>query len=227
MPFKKIRTLHISFDTPVSPSKVSAFRGAIIEKAGRENLLFHNHLGNDKYVYKYPLIQYKVIRNQPSIYCLDAGVDHIHRLFEQKSWVINLLGEKVELKVDRLDLKTITLNVWDKSFHYTIANWQALNEENYKKYTKLESLKEKVEMLERILTGNILSFAKGIDWHIEQQVKINISDIKQEKVKRMKDIQVGAFDVAFSCNVFLPNYIGLGKGASTGFGVVKQIKNEL
>jgi hypothetical protein len=29
-----------------------------------------------------------------------------------------------------------------------------------------------------------------------------------------------AFDVEFKTNVSLPDYIGLGKGASTGFGVV-------
>jgi CRISPR/Cas system endoribonuclease Cas6 (RAMP superfamily) len=31
-----------------------------------------------------------------------------------------------------------------------------------------------------------------------------------------------AFDILFKTNVSLPNYIGLGKGASTGFGMVVQ-----
>ncbi len=225
MSIKKIRTLHISFDSPAIPFQVSAFRGAIIEKAGRENLLFHNHLGDDQFSYRYPLIQYKAIRQQPSIFCLDAGVDEIHHLFQQKSWTINLSGNPVDLKVDRLDMKTVTLNVWDKSFPYNLYNWQALNEINYRKYIQLESLKERVVMLEKIITGNILSFAKGIDWHIDKQVEVKIHDIKQVRLKRMKDVKVGAFDVTFSTNVFLPNYIGLGKGVSTGFGIVKQIKN--
>lgn len=222
MPFKKIRTLHISFDAPLVPSQVAAFRGAIIEKAGREHLLFHNHISDDKFIYRYPLIQYKVIHNKPSIFCLDAGVDEIHHLFQQRSWTINLSGDTIELKVDRLDLKTITLNIWNKSFEYTLNNWQALNETNYKKFQHLTSLKEKIEMLEKILTGNILSFAKGIDWHIDQPIEVAIQDIKSERLKRMKDIKVGALDIDFSCNVFLPNFLGLGKGVSTGFGIVKQ-----
>ena len=225
MSIKKIRTLHISFDAPISPYQVSAFRGAIIEKAGRENILFHNHIDDDKFVYKYPLIQYKVVRKQPSIFCLDAGVDEIHHLFQKKSWNINLSGNPVELKVDRLDLKTVTLNVWDKSFDYTIINWQALNEKNYPAYIKMVSFEEKAQLLQRVLTGNILSFAKGLDWHIDQPIKIQIHEIRNEQLRKMKGIHVGALDVAFSCNVFLPNFIGLGKGVSMGFGIVKQVKN--
>lgn len=224
MSFKKIRTLHVSFDAPDCTWQISAFRGAIIEKAGRENIMFHNHIDDEKFVYKYPLIQYKAIRKQPTIFCLDAGVDEIHHIFNKKSWQINLAGRQVDLKVDRLDLKTITLNVWDRPFDYTIFNWQALNEKNYRQYLQLKTPGEKKELLQKILTGNILSFAKGIDWHIEQQIKIDIKEVTNENIRKMKQVHVGALDVAFSCNVFLPNFIGLGKGVSTGFGIVKQVK---
>jgi len=32
-----------------------------------------------------------------------------------------------------------------------------------------------------------------------------------------------AFNIEFKTNVFLPNFIGLGKGVSIGFGTIKQI----
>ena len=136
-----------------------------------------------------------------------------------------MLDEKLELKVDRLDLKTTTLNIWDTQFSYSLYRWQALNEKNYRQYNSLTSLTEKIKMLERILTGNILSFAKGIDWHIEQQVRLTITDIPLERLNKMKDIQVAAIDVRFNCNVGLPDWIGLGKGVSKGFGVVRRVKD--
>ena len=221
---KKLRTLLVTFTNDIKHAPISAFRGAVIEKVGREHQLFHNHNG-DNFIYQYPLIQYKKIGGRPGIFCLDDGVDEIHKLFEHRSWTIDLQGEKVNLKVDRLDMKTTHINVWEKSFDYSLWNWQALNEENWPKYLQLDSMVEKVGMLEKILTANILSFAKGIDWHIEKPVKVVIKDVKLERDSRMKDIKVRTFVVDFRSNVFLPDFVGLGKGVSKGFGVVKKIRN--
>lgn len=131
---KKLRTLLVTFNNPIAQQQITAFRGAIIEKAGRSNILFHNHITSDTYVYRYPLIQYKTVYKLPAIYCVDAGVDEIHKLFENKTWTIDLKGEKVDLVVEDLNLKTVTLNVWDKPLEYQMQRWQALNEENYRKY---------------------------------------------------------------------------------------------
>ena len=222
---KRIRTLLVTFTNDIPANMVTAFRGAIIEKVGREEVAFHNHISDTKFVYQYPLIQYKTVYGQPAIVCLEEGVDEIHKLFEQRNWKIKLLGETIDLKVDRLDLKTTTLNVWDKYFNYSIYRWQALNDKNYKEYNNLQSLTEKISMLERILTGNILSFAKGIEWHIEQPVKLSISDVALERLNKMKDIQVAVLDIQFRCNVALPDWIGLGKGVSKGFGVVRKLNS--
>ena len=80
---KKIRLLSITFDTEIKPYEIPAFRGAIIEKAGRESILFHNHLNEGAYLYKYPLIQYKMIGSKPCIMCIEHGVDEIHKFFEK------------------------------------------------------------------------------------------------------------------------------------------------
>ncbi|MES2648151.1 MAG: CRISPR-associated endonuclease Cas6 [Bacteroidota bacterium] len=223
---KNLRTLLVTFSNDLGAAPISAFRGAVIEKVGRENPLFHNHLGNEGFIYKYPLIQYKKLGRQPAIFCLDAGVEEIHKLFEQRNWTIDLQGEKLALKVDRLDMKTTNLNIWEKNFEYNLWNWQALNEENWPRYLQLESMVEKIAMLEKILTANILSFAKGIDWHIDKPVKVIIKDVKLERDSRMKDIKVRTFEVDFRSNVFLPDFMGLGKGVSKGFGTVRKLRNQ-
>lgn len=223
---KKIRTLLVTFQNDIPAHLISAFRGAVIEKVGKDNVAFHNHVGEEKFVYKYPLIQYKNIFNQAAIVCLSDGVEEIHKLFGQSNWIIDLLEQKVELKVDRLDLKTTTLTIWDREIRYSLYRWQALNEKNYQQYNSLTSLTEKIQMLERILTGNILSFAKGIGWHIEKPIKVSITNMPHQRMNKMKDIQVAALDIEFSSNVSLPDFIGLGKGVSRGFGVVRRIKDK-
>lgn len=221
---KKVRTLLVHFENQISPQQISSFRGAIIARVGWENRVFHNH-EDDKLIYKYPLIQYKVIAKKASLYCLGEGVDEIHHFFGLRNWDIQLQDKKIALSIDRLDLNNVTLNIWDKYFHYTIYDWLALNADNYKKYQAIPGLAEKIQFLERLLTGNILSFAKGIGWHIEKPVKVQIKQIIREKMIRYKGVPLMAFDVAFAANVFLPNYLGLGKSASHGFGVVRSNSN--
>jgi len=223
---KKIRTLLVTFSNNLGTAPLTAFRGAIIEKVGRENILFHNHLSDEKFVYKYPLIQYKIVNGQPAIYCLDAGVDELYKLFEKKTWIIDLKGTPLKLEVEGLDLKTNTLAISNQQHTYSIRRWQALNEDNHRKYLALSSMIDKLQMLEKILIGNILSFAKGIDWHIEEKVEVKIVDMPASKPSRVKDIKVDAFDLTFKTNIQLPCWMGLGKGASTGFGVIKEIKNK-
>jgi len=223
---KKVKTLLAVFDNQMELGEVPAFRGAIIEKVGRDNLLFHNHKGENELLYQYPLIQYKVIRGRPAVFCVGDGVDSIHKLFSQRNWDLKLNGEKYEMKIDRLNMNNFTLNVWEKSFNYQIANWLALNAENYKIYKNTKPLSEKIQLLERLLTGNILSFARGIEWQIEKTIVVRITDITKEKILKYKNVPLQAFDIKFSTNVFLPDYIGLGKSVSHGFGTVKSIKQE-
>jgi hypothetical protein len=223
---KKIKTLLVRFENELTQYQTSAFRGAVIEKVGRENILFNHHITDDKYLYAYPLIQYKSIHKQSAIMCLGEGVENIYKLFSSKDWIINLKGDQVELKIDKLELDNINLNVWNNQYNYRITNWIALNTTNFQKFLSINALKERCDMLERILVGNIISFAKGVEWTIESEIIVNISDIVNIRDIKYKGVPLVSFDVDFDCNVFLPNYIGLGKSVSHGYGILKMIKKE-
>jgi hypothetical protein len=82
----------------------------------------------------------------------------------------------------------------------------------------------RLALLESILKGNILSFAKGIGWDIDREISLRIDTIEKVRPVTFKEQKVLAFDVTFRTNVFLPDYLGLGKGVSLGFGTVRQMK---
>ena len=216
---QKIRVLDIAFENEIAAYEVAAFRGAVIETAGKENTLFHNHLGKD-YRFSYPLIQYKRIRKKPHLVCIEDGVDEVHHFFENKQEGL-LLGERpYELHVEQIRLNRFTMQVWDKSFNYFMQDWLPFNQDNYKIYKTLQSEIEQMEFLEKILKGNILSFAKGIGWKVEKEIKLRIGEIVRTNIISVKGIKREAFTMTFTTNVFLPNHIGLGRNASLGFGVV-------
>jgi hypothetical protein len=220
---KKIRILDIEFENEIAVWEVPAFRGAIIETAGRENTLFHNHLGKD-YRFAYPLIQYKRIRKKPHLICIEDGVDEVHHFFENKQEGLLLGKREYELKVDSIRLNNFTLQVWDRSFNYFMQDWLPLSQKNYAEFKLLTSEIEKLEFLERILKGNILSFAKGVDWNVDSEIKLRIHDIVRTNIISIKGIKRESYTLNFTSNCFLPNYIGLGKNASLGFGVVWENK---
>ncbi len=221
---KKIKVLTVVFEGKFKPHEIPSFRGAIVEKVGRDNILFHNHLKNG-YLYKYPLIQYKSISGSPAIVCIDDGVDEIHKYFQSKSWSIHINSRELEMKIHSLNLSQFTMQVWDKMFNYKIRNWIALNQINIGKYKQIEGLAERILFLEKTLIGNIISFAKGISWDVTQPIIIRIKNIEEPKPLKLKQSTLLGFNVEFSSNVIIPNYIGLGKGASKGFGVVNNCNN--
>ncbi|MCF6183081.1 MAG: hypothetical protein L3J56_00400 [Bacteroidales bacterium] len=219
---KKINLLDITFEDEIFVYELPAFRGAVIKMVGRENILFHNHLNKD-YRFAYPLIQYKRINKKPHILCIEDGVDEAHKFFINRQEGL-LLGERpYELKVDAIHLYKHEIKLNGALHKYNIKDWLPLSQKNYLEYKCLDTQIEKIKFLERILIGNILSLAKGISWTIEEELKLNILEIKNTHKVKMKKTERLAFSLSFQSNIQLPNNIGLGRNVSLGFGTVKKM----
>jgi hypothetical protein len=221
---KKIRFLRVQFDSQIAAFEIPAFRGAIASKAGLEHILFHNHLNDKELLYGYPVIQYKRIGVNPAIVCIDYGVDEIHHLFSTRNLTVHIGERPVPLDVKNLQMHQYTLQVWEKSFTYRMYNWLALSQENYQRYQTIQDDLERISFLEGILTGNILAFAKGVKWDVDRTIRLRIDEVLHTKLVPYKSQRLMAFDLTFRTNVFLPDFIGLGKGVSLGFGTVSQLK---
>lgn len=220
----RVRILQIVFDQAIKAYEIPAFRAAVAQFAGFDNALFHNHLSENSLRYKYPLIQYKRIGSKPAIICIEQGVEEIHHFFENTYMKLRIGERTVSLKIENLRLNQFVLNVWDKKFHYRINNWIALNQENYTRYQQIRSSKAQLEFLEKKLTANILAFAKGVNWFITKPIELTITKKKESRSAKFKGQNLIGFNLDFTTNVFLPNYIGLGKGVSHGYGVVMENK---
>ncbi len=222
---KEIRILRIIFDYEIETNLIPKFRGAIINKFGKDKILFHNHIGNN-FRYSYPLIQYKSLYNYASIISIENGVDETHAIFNKKDFNINIENNNIKLKIKKLSLNQFVIQTNNnKKYKYEITNWAGLNQGNYKKYNEIDEMVKQIEFLEKMLINNIIAFAKGINWQIEERIFVKISSIKKKNIKKIKDVKIQTFTLKFMTNVFLPNYIGLGKFSSIGFGIIKQCKN--
>jgi hypothetical protein len=219
---KKIRLLTIEFENILGLEGVPAFRNEVARIAGMESILFHNHL-EGKFRYAYPLIQYKSLYDKAAVVCLEDGVDEVHVFFQKKNRQVTLNRVKQELVIARMHMNQFNMQAWQSAFQYKIKNWLPFNQANYRTFSLLDGEDEKQKFLEKILIGNILSFAKGLNWKVERQITLAIKEVPPPTVIKVKDTLRQAYTVNFNCNVFLPNFIGLGKNVSIGFGIVKQI----
>ena len=216
----KQKFLILRFKNKIFQEEISQLRGAINELLkDKNNVLFHNHEG-ESFRYSYPLIQYKRINQCAAMVCINQGTEAIGLLLMQGDFHCQLSNRKVELEIDNVKANQFIIQTWDSSFSYYLRKWLPLNQDNYIEYQKLEGIAEKCQFLERILTGNILSMGKGLGIHFDNEISCKITDIENTTMLRYKNVKMMSFDVEFKTNVSIPDYVGLGKGASTGFGMV-------
>lgn len=218
---KYVRVLTVIYDLKIENWEIPLFRGAVINAMGDSaNLLFHNHIGDDEFRYRYPLIQYKRLGGKAAIVCIGEGTQAIGEFFASGNFDVMIGNRHEKLQLLRAEPRNCNVQVWEQMFRYRLRRWLPLNSENYKKYMECESLAERCLLLEGILRGNILSMGKGLDVDFDKQVKCSITELQDPYQVEVKGVKMMCFSVDFSCNVSLPANVGLGKHASLNCGIV-------
>ena len=217
--------LAIRFRNELASYEVPAFRGAVIHKVPASLTLFHNHI-KDKFRYRYPLIQYKRINGKAAIVCVGEGTEDIGNFFANQNLDMEISGRKERFEIDSITANRWLLQLWESDFPYTLRKWLPFNTSNYAAYRQLEGITERAELIEHILTGNMLSMCTGLNTHLESHISYKLLQIKEQKVYDFKGVKMLGLDISFKTNLFMPDYIGLGKGASLGFGMIEQIEKQ-
>lgn len=216
---RKIRILYIRFRNELQNNEIEMFRGAVLSKLPNASVLFHNHV-NDNFRYSYPLIQYKRLFGKAAIVCLEAGTEAVGELFSAGDFSFRIGDRVVRMEIDSIKAQQVLIQPWDTTFTYHLHRWLPFNEENYKAYQQLEGLAERYGFLEKKLTGNILSLAKGLDIYFDTRILCKIIEIESPYWIMYKGVRMMAFNIRFKTNVSLPDNIGIGKGVSLGNGIL-------
>lgn len=224
---KYIRTLTVITDVEIQQKEIPLFRGAVLNSlAGETNILFHNHLGENKFRYSYPLIQYKRIGGKAAVVCVEEAVDLIGQFLTEAKDSLNIGERKVQWQTCRIVPSRLLIQVWERPFCYHISRWLPLNSKNYQLYMNLEGVVERTTFLENILKANLLSMLKGLSIHQEQELTVKITEISEPYLLYNKSVKLMAFNADFKCNLSIPDNLGIGKNVSIGYGVVHQLRKE-
>jgi hypothetical protein len=203
-------------------SQTHKFRG-YVGTVFAEHDLIHNHdPETGRPIYRYPLIQFKIVDNTPCIIALtDRAVEIFNDIFMSMD-EISIEGQVIPVNEKDLKIETVEFGYTQETFMYNFSSpWIALNQNNFKQYIQLKAQEEKDEKLRRILIGNILSMAKSLDVRLSKdQVITTQLQLKETKVT-LKGKQMFGFKGIFKTNFQLPDCLGLGKSVSRGYGTVK------
>ena len=214
-----LKTLVLIFNTerPVKEA-ASKLRGYIANKF-KDYPILHHHIKEAGYLYTYPRIQYKQIEGTALILGIEEGAQVLKKISGDVT--------ELELGKSKYKVESVQMNLMNAEFgpcrennHYKfITHWLALNPANYEKYKEIRDWREKKEFLNGILVGNILSMCKSLDLVVDRKLYVH-SRLDDEQVE-YKGVPVIGFTGEFRVNFQIPEFFGLGKGVSQGFGVVK------
>lgn len=214
-------TVCLYFDRKITDLQPKDLRGAI---AGLypDEIILHQHFDDSRVKYNYPFVQYKNIKGNHLLLGIGEGAKLISTL--------NLVGETITLsdkpyKILKKDVLIEELLYGIKqvnSVYSFLTPWLALNEKNYEQYHRLGSWGKRKELLEKILIGNIISMSKSLGYTVPEFIYAKIVKLKEVHTS-LKGTPMLGFLGSFSVNFEIPDYWGIGKSVSRGFGTVKKI----
>ncbi|CCK81112.1 CRISPR-associated endonuclease Cas6 [Desulfobacula toluolica] len=208
----------------LNSSQIHKLRG-YVGNVFAEHDLIHNHDSvTGKSIYRYPLIQFKIIDHDPCIIALtEKAVQVFTEIFMTLDEIV-IDGKVIPIFEKDLKVESVEFGFSSETFMYEfVSPWASLNQKNFKIFITLKTETEKTELLKRILIGNILSMSKYLGVHLEkeQQIQTNLQ-LKPAKVI-LKGKQMMGFKGLFKTNFRIPDHLGLGKSVSRGFGTIRRL----
>ncbi len=188
--------------------------------------LFHNHYPDGKSIYrsKGAPFQFKVINNEVFILALNEGV-YFSKSFQWPDKIKMPLGRNgllVELKFLSKTSKQATFQKTEAQCYRNVSPYLALNQNKYGLYLKM-SESERRKSIEKGLADHILTAAKWCGIRVSHRIQTNLIQMRTGiPIKIKDDLIFLPFDVMFDCNTDIPDYIGIGKFVSRGYGTVVQ-----
>jgi len=215
----KIVVAILKTDKPVEED-AAKLRGYIGRKYPDEVLLHHHT--EEGSLYTYPRIQYKIIEKTPIIVGIDEGAPLLKSIVDEID--VLKLGKR------SYRVESIQMNQFNADFGKTrkyikykfLTPWLALNQKNYEKFKETKDWKKRKEFLNGILVGNVLSISKSLGYFVKG--KLHAHSLLYRTSVEYKAIPHIGFTGEFKINFNLPDYIGVGKGVSHGFGTIRRMK---
>jgi len=208
----------------LNPSQIHKFRG-YIGHLFQEYDLIHNHdPATGKTIYRYPLVQFKVIDSMPVIIAItDEAVGIFSKIIKKMDKII-IQDAVIPVYEKNIQIENVSFGYTSEQIVYVfVSPWIGLNQNNYNSYMRSDHPDKRFDLLTRIIVGNMLSMSKYLNYHLEKDQRIHANIDFHETTVTLKGKKMIGFNGFFKTNFLIPDNLGLGKSVSRGFGCVRRL----
>jgi hypothetical protein len=179
---------------------------------------------------RYPLIQYTVVNGRAAIKAVNEGAETLLAVLDLLQKKENASCNKKFLlsKQNLVDLSHVEVHSSQHQIRlltykqqYLVRNWLPLDTHRYKAWMASQELKVLVELLDECLPRQLSAMLYGMDYQHNLPFLAHTTSIltTHEKQQIYHETKV-PFDCLFSCNLSLPEGLGIGQVPGIGYGRV-------
>jgi|GEM_PF-1851142 len=233
-----INALWLQFNLPLRHGDIKYFREAVLAclPATAKKIASNEEAGENgkaKQLSRYPQIQFRSYRGRAAIFALQEGVAVMEKFIQQYAGAQSKkifhwqhapfpLRVLIKEKENNSAVRHFNSKLRNELLVYKLHTWLPFNRENYENWWKPNRNKPdtaKTKKLEELLVSHLCTLIHFTGGFIPKK-KIKLSILDKDRLKKVFYKEEGqvAFDLRYTVNLELPQYIGLGNHSAFGFG---------
>ncbi len=232
-------------DLPTQPRQIELVRESLyrleiehrelLEKNGIDLNIISNEIVTEnglKHLYRYPLVQSGVQDGNATITAIGDGAKALQLIIDKdrglifhfrnnRSQKIGILmpEEKYLSPVAQEEANKYRVNTWIP-FKLFRTNTEGKKEASFNEWRDTPYEIERLQILERKLTSNIITFCKAVNLDVPFTIRCRIISKHGEGWRMFNRRLRKRFDLTFETNIRLPEGIGIGFGSVEGYGLL-------
>jgi hypothetical protein len=189
--------------------------------AGLAVYTIHPQPSMDPPVHRYPPVQVKLVKKTFIVLGLGQGAGFLHDLSQDQP-TLGSGADTCRISTRDRVIRQEPFGTSASSRVYEFQTpWLALNQQHAKKFYELKGKPARDAFMQRLLSTQLNSLAKSLDCPIT--VPISCTAKVRFLRERAGDENRIVFLGKFQTNLCIPDYFGIGRSVSLGYGTIKRI----
>ncbi|GHV34252.1 hypothetical protein FACS1894178_1380 [Bacteroidia bacterium] len=224
---EKVPIVITKFANEIKQKDISTFRTALLDYLLLKGCKLNNYSkkASDS-LYSYPFIQFKKIKNKAALFAVAKGTENILNFLTASDFECFFRESNEKIVIESVKEERYNIRTGEHFYSYSLRHYLPFNIDAKERYDQIIHQANKKLYMEKQLLVNIKNFAKSIDAELDDKITVTIDSITDTGVKFYKRMPYDSFDIFFKANISIPNYTGLGKIVSHGFGSVVRIDDK-